>query len=72
MFSSHGGFISSQRNNLIKLTQNNETKTMAYDPQIVRAKETVKLSQGGASQNQRQSPNHRLKLYVRAAIEWEA
>ena len=35
---------SSQRNNLIKLTHNVETKKMAHDSRIVRAKENLKLS----------------------------
>ena len=36
-------------NTLIKLTHNDETKKRAHDSQIVRAKENLKLSQGGSS-----------------------
>ena len=36
-------------NTLIKLTLHDETKKMAHDSQIVRAKENPKLSQGGSS-----------------------
>ena len=43
LFSSHGG-------NHIKLTNYDETKKMAHVAQIVSAKETLKLSFGGASQ----------------------
>ena len=53
MFSWHGGFItnamhlpSSQRNNQIKLTHNDETKKRAHDSQIVRAKEYLKAMHG--------------------------
>ena len=36
-------------NTLIKLTLIDETKKRAHDSQIVRAKENLKLSQGGSS-----------------------
>ena len=36
-------------NILIKLTLHDETKKRAYDSQIVRAKENLKLSHGGSS-----------------------
>ena len=36
-------------NTLIKLTLHDETKKRAYDSQIVRAKENLKLSHGGSS-----------------------
>ena len=36
-------------NTLIKLTLHGETKKRAHDSQIVRAKETLKLSHGGSS-----------------------
>ena len=35
-------------NTLIKLTLHYETKKMAYDSQIVKAKENLKLSHGGS------------------------
>ena len=35
MFSSHRGFLTIARNNLIKLTHYDETKNMAHDSQIV-------------------------------------
>ena len=44
IFSSHGCFLtnaSSQRINLIRLTRYDETKKMADDSQIVRAKENA-------------------------------
>ena len=36
-------------NTLIKLTHYDETTKMAHDSQIVRAKESLKLSHGGSS-----------------------
>ena len=45
---------------------------MAHDPQIVRAKENLKLSHGGPSQGQALAPTNGFKLYVRAVIESEA
>ena len=36
-------------NTLIKLTHHDETKKRAYDSQIVRAKENLKLTHGGSS-----------------------
>ena len=36
-------------NNQINLTHDDETKKRAYDSQIVRAKENLKLSHGGPS-----------------------
>ena len=42
----------SQRNNLTKLTHYDGTKKRAYDSQIVRPKENLKLSHGGRSQVQ--------------------
>ena len=41
--------VSSWRNNQIKLTHYDETKKMAHDSQIVRAKEYFTLSHGGPS-----------------------
>ena len=38
--------VSSQSNNLIKLTHYDKTMKMAHDSQIVRAKENIKLSHG--------------------------
>ena len=56
MLSSHGGLltisIASQRNNLIKLTDYDETKKRAHHPKRFRAKENVKLSHGGPSNRQ--------------------
>ena len=53
MFSSHGGLLTNAMyhhgENLIKLTHHDETKKQAHDSQIVRAKENLKLSQGGSS-----------------------
>ena len=53
MFSSHGGHLTNAMyhhgdNTLIKLTHHDETKKRAYDSQIVRAKENLKLSHGGS------------------------
>ena len=42
--------VSSHRNNLIKLKHYDDTKEKAHDSQIVRAKENLKLSQGGPNQ----------------------
>ena len=52
LFSLHGGFLTNavHRNNLITLTHLDETIKKAHDSQIVRAKENLKLSCGGASQ----------------------
>ena len=44
LFSSHGGFLTSQKNNQIKETHYDYTKKTAHDSQIVRAKENIKLS----------------------------
>ena len=41
--------VSSWRNTLIKLTHYDNTKKMTHDSQIVRAKETLKLSHGGSN-----------------------
>ena len=53
MFSSHGGHLTNAMYHhgdiLIKLTHHDETKKRAYDSQIVRAKENLKLSHGGSS-----------------------
>ena len=53
MFSSHGGHLTNAMyhhgETLIKLTHHDETKKMAHDSQIVRAKENLKLSHGGSS-----------------------
>ena len=62
--------VSSQRNNLIKLTHYGETKKRVHDLQIVKVKENLKLSDGGPSQGQ--ALTNRLKLYTRAVIESEA
>ena len=41
--------IMEKHSNQIKLTHHDETKKRAYDLQIVRAKENLKLSHGGSS-----------------------
>ena len=50
-----------QGNNQIKLTHRDDTKEGAYDSQIVRAKENLKLSYGGPSQRQTSGTNQRIK-----------
>ena len=52
----------SNRNNLIKFTHYDETKTMNYDLQIVRAKENLKLSHGGSSLGQASDTNPSMKV----------
>ena len=49
-----------------------ETEKRAYDSQIARAKETSSWAMVGPATAKHQAPTHRLKLYVRAAIESEA
>ena len=50
LFSSHGGFLTiTMYHNLIKLTHYDKTKKRGHDPQIVLAKENLKLSHGGTS-----------------------
>ena len=53
MISSHEGHLTNAMyhhgETLIKLTYHYETKKRAHDPQIVRAKENLKLSHGGSS-----------------------
>ena len=44
--------VSSNRNNIIKLTHYDETEKRAHDSQIVRAKENLKLSHGRPSYSQ--------------------
>ena len=61
MFSLHGGFAPSERNNLIQLTHHDETKKGAHDQQIVRAKEELKLGSGGPRQGQASGTNQRIK-----------
>ena len=57
MLRSSGGFLTIARNNLIKLTNNGETKNRAHDLQIVRANETLKMSHGGSSHRQASGTN---------------
>ena len=64
--------VTPQRNNLIKLTNYDETKKRGLDSETVRAKENPKLTHGGPSQTQAKVPTNRLKLNVRAVIESEA
>ena len=45
----------------IKYTHYDNTEKMVHDSQIVRAKETLKLSYGGASQPQASDTNQRVK-----------
>ena len=56
---------SSQRNNLIKLTNYDETKKLAYDSHITRAIENRKESYGGPSQRQSSGTNQRIKVLGR-------
>ena len=70
MLSSHGDFVSSWGNNVIKLTHYDETKKRAHDSQIVRAKEN--LIQGGPSYKKAPGTNPPIKLYARAVIQSEA
>ena len=53
MFSSDGGLLTNAMyhhgNTLIKFTHHAETKKMAHDSQIVRAKENLNLSHGVSS-----------------------
>ena len=44
-------------NTLIKLTLHDETKKMAHDSQIVRAKDNLKLSHGGSSYREASGTN---------------
>ena len=47
--------------NQIKLTHSDDTKKRAHDSQIVRARESLRLSYGGTSQRQISSTNQRIK-----------
>ena len=49
LFSSRGGFLTSQRKNLIKLKHYGRAKKMAHDSQIDKVKETIKLNHGEPS-----------------------
>ena len=50
--------VSSQRNNLVKLTHYDETQKMAHESQIAMiAKENLKLSHSGPSQRQASGTN---------------
>ena len=42
---------------------------MAYDSQIKRAKENVKLSHGGSAKDRYKAQINQLKLYVRAVVQ---
>ena len=76
MFSSHGDLLTiamyHHGETLVKLTHHDETKKRAHDSQIVRAKENSSRATVGPATYKHQTPTHRLKLYVRAAIESEA
>ena len=61
--------ISPQRNGLIKLPHYDETKKMARDSQIVRAKENRNLSHDGLSQRQT-SDNNQLVKALRQGHHW--
>ena len=50
-----------QRNNQIRLSHYDDTKKMAHDSQIVRAKENLKLSYGGPANDNRQAQTDVLK-----------
>ena len=63
VFSSRGGFLTSQRKNIVKLTHYGEAKKMAHDSQMDRAKETLKLNHDEPSQtNWHQATIHRLNF----------
>ena len=53
LFRSHGGFLTYAMYHYREITHYDETKTMAHETQIVRAKENQKLSQGGPRQRHR-------------------
>ena len=55
--------LSSKKNNQIKLTHCDDTKKMAHDSHIVRAKEDLKLSYGGPSQRQALGTNQLNEVY---------
>ena len=66
LFNSQEGFLANamhqhRKNNLVKLTNYEETKKRACDSQIVRAKENFKLSYGGPSQGQTSGTNQQIK-----------
>ena len=75
MFSSHGDLLTNAMyhngETLVKLTHHDEIKKRAHDSQIVRAKENSSRATVGPATYKHQTPTHRLKLYVRAAIEFE-
>ena len=61
MLSPHGGFLTIVMYHLIKLTRYDETKKKAHDPQIVRAKENLKLNHDGPSYSQASGANLSIK-----------
>ena len=68
MLSSHGGSLTiaiyhhrEARNNIIKLSHYDESEKRAHDSQIDRAKENLKLSNGGPSYSQASGPNPPIK-----------
>ena len=61
--------VSSKINKLIKLTHYDDTKKMAHDSQIVRAKENLKLGHGGPSQRQASDTNQPIKT-LRQGRHW--
>ena len=54
-----------------QITHYDETKKMAHDSQIVRAKENLKLSHGGPSQRQASGTNQRIKDTVVQDLLWQ-
>ena len=58
-----------QRDNLIRLSQDDETKKKAHDKQVVLAKENLKLSYVGPNQRQTSGTNQWIKPYARAVIQ---
>ena len=53
--------VSSQRNNQIKLTHYDDTKSCAHESQIVRDKENLTLNYGGPSERQASGSDQTIK-----------
>ena len=64
--------VPSKRNNVITLTNYDETEKMAHDSQIVRAKENLKLSHGGPSYSQASGTNPPIKALRQSRLKSEA
>ena len=64
MLSSHGGYLTiAMQHNTETILSNGETKSRAHDPDIVGAKEDLKLSHGGPSQRQASDTNLTFKAF---------